>query len=514
MSWAQIREVEQSGVEIASHSHDLHHYDSDNPYGDTAPAVATRLYLGALKRYEDREEYRARIRADLAESQRQLRAHLGHFATTLVWPYGMHNDMARSLAAQSGLTTSLTLSWREVSDRDFELACLPRIMVTRLLRFSGTSLSWLRQPEGAMRAAEVNLDDLYDPDPVVYRAQLDRTITRLRAIGATHVFLDVCSNAAGLGRLERTYFPGHQTAIRADLWSMAAAKMLNARMHVWVRAPSMNLTWAWDRHPEWRLGTDPHPIAASAFGESATALEARMTKRWPTRLSPELLEARRSAVDFFTDLAVYLPIEGVLFDDDALLLAHERLASRTSAGPGERVAAVDGMIADIERAVRAWRPDCRFGRVTGPDAVLADGPARETSQDLGTLLHDADRVVVRADAADPAFARDPARWVSTVCRRAMPRWRREQAARAAAAARLGVPPSAIETVPALLLELPVDGQAADGSTFATRLPALLAEARRAGFESFSIGPVTPANGAAIPARVLEAAIDQGARTRR
>jgi biofilm PGA synthesis lipoprotein PgaB len=504
MSWDQIREVQHAGVEVASHTHDLHRYQIDNPAHDTAPAVSARLWLDTEHRYETREEYRSRIRADLEDSQRTLKSRLGAGATALVWPYGMHNEMARGLAEQSGFHTTLALGWRDALPQDFALHCLPRIMVTHDLRFAGSSLSWLRRPQGAMRAAEVSLDDLYDPNMTVCRARLDSMIVRLRAIGATHVLLDVCSNPVGDGRLRQVYLPGHQAPMRADLWSMVAAKLWNAKLKVWVRTPSMNLTWAWDRHPEWRLGTDPHPIASSAFGESAGALEARTTHRWPTRLSPELPDARHAAIDFFTDLAVYLPIEGVLFDDDAMLLPRERLASKPGASVAERAQAVDGMIADIETAVLAWRPECRFGRVGGSETVLADGAARETAQDFGRMLRTADCIVVRADAGDPAFARDPQRWVQVVARRAIERWEASEQTRIGDEAKRGIPASALQRVPPLMLELPIAGHAADGTSFAARLPALLAEGRRAGFESFEIGPVTPANAAAIPPRVLEA----------
>ncbi len=505
MSWDQIRAAEHAGIEVASHTHDLHHYETDNPVHDTAPGVSARLWLDATKRYETREEYRSRIRADLAESQRVLTARLGHPVTALVWPYGIHNDMARGLADQDGFHTTLALGWRDAEPRDFELHCLPRIMVTRDLRFAGASLSWLRQPQGTMRAAAVSLDDLYDPDMTVCRARLDAMIVRLRAIGATHVLLDVCSNPAADGRLEQVYMPGSQAPMRADLWTLVAAKLANAKLRVWVRAPSMNLTWAWQRHPEWRLGADPHPIANSSFGESADELEARTLKRWPTRLSPELPAVRQAAADFFTDMAVYLPIDGVLFDDDAVLLPGERLASRPVATPAERAQAVDGLITGIEAAVRAWRPECRFGRVGGSEGVLSEGASSETAQNFGQMLQSMDRIVVRADAGDPAFARDPQRWVQVVGRRAIERWRADEQVRTATTVKRGIPAAALQRVPPLLLELPIAGHALDGTPYAGRLPALLATARRAGFESFSIGPVTPANESAIPPRVLEAA---------
>jgi len=62
MSWEQIREPEKTGlVEIASHSHDLHRFETNNPYRDTGPSVATRRYILKDARYKYRDEYRERV---------------------------------------------------------------------------------------------------------------------------------------------------------------------------------------------------------------------------------------------------------------------------------------------------------------------------------------------------------------------------------------------------------------------------------------------------------------------
>ena len=47
----------------------------------------------------------------------------------------------------------------------------------------------------------------------------------------------------------------------------------------------MNLTWVWDRHPDWRVGTAGWFTAPS---------------RWATRVSPDVPEARNAAVDLIT----------------------------------------------------------------------------------------------------------------------------------------------------------------------------------------------------------------------
>ena len=508
MTWDQIREADRSGwVEIASHSHDLHRYEMSNPHRDTAPSAATRRYLAAAARYEDREEYRSRIRADLLETQRVLRDKLGHGVSTLVWPYGMHTEMARSLAAQAGFTSTLALGSRPATLADLAGGSVPRILVTKHLRIGADPRAWIQAPQGAIRAARVRLGDLWDGDLAAYRARLDATIVRLRAIGATHVFMDATARDHDNGYIRHTFFPGHQAPMRVDLWSMAASKLSNAGMRVWARVPSMNLTWVWEQHPEWRLGQVSHRLAASS-APGLDSPEARMAAQWPTRLSPELSGARRAAIDFYTDLAVYLPLDGILFEDDARILPGEALASDPDAGMGARAAAVDGLLRELETAVRAWRPECRFGRVTGAEAVYRDGPSIESTHDFARMLGARELTVVSADH-DPDYARDPARWVEKVSRTAIKTWRAEVRARTTAASRSGVSQFRVESVPPILIELPVDPSAAASKT-AAALPARFAAARHAGFESFGVTPVTPANQAAIPPRTLEATLQTSA----
>ena len=75
LNWDELNELaSDSLVTLVSHSHHLHRYDTSNPYRDTNPSVASRRYILAEARYENREEYRARVRADLdrAHARHQL----------------------------------------------------------------------------------------------------------------------------------------------------------------------------------------------------------------------------------------------------------------------------------------------------------------------------------------------------------------------------------------------------------------------------------------------------------
>lgn len=109
LTWEQVRDMDRSGlVEIASHSHDLHHGIIGTREGNKLAAAAFLEWKG--DGYESRAAHRERVRADLRRSQEIFRKRLGHAARVLVWPYGRYNmDGVRS-ASGEGFEMCLTLN--------------------------------------------------------------------------------------------------------------------------------------------------------------------------------------------------------------------------------------------------------------------------------------------------------------------------------------------------------------------------------------------------------------------
>jgi len=405
MTWEQIREAEGTGfVEVASHSHELHYFEVSNPYHDTSPAVTTRRYMFREERYENRDEYRWRIRADLRKSKAVLSEKLGHDVAVLAWPYGEYNEMARGVAKQEGFSVTLGVEETDVRPPDFARGHLPRIMVTRGMDLGGKSLSWLRPVRKPVRAAQVDLDSVYDPAPAVFRARVDRVVEKVRAAGANTVFLQALADPAGDGYYHDAYFVNHQLPVRADIVSMVAHKFRHAGIRVWVRAPAMNLSWEWERHPEWRI-----PFRGKRRGEGP--------RPWYFRISPDIPEARRAAVDLFADIAVYLPVDGILFDDDAYMLEGERLRRNGSASPAAKSESIRGLLEEIKAAVLAWRPHCEFGRNLYAPAAERDGVHPKFSQDLSQFLADYDLTVVMAYARMEGHGDDAGKWTRKLAER-------------------------------------------------------------------------------------------------
>ncbi len=426
MTWDQIREAGESGfVEIASHSHGLHQYETCNPYDDTSPSVTTRRYLSRDRRYEDRDEYRWRIRHDLQRAKSSLKQNVGRDVSVLAWPYGEHNAMARELARQEGFPVTLGLEGTDVRKEDLVRGHLPRVMVTEEMNPGAGNLDWLYPRRHPVRAAQADLDAVYDPDPAIFRGRVDRLVRKIRAGGANTVFLQGLADPAGDGHYREAYFMNHQLPVRADIWSMVAHKFRHAGIRVWLRAPVMNLSWEWERHPEWRIPFRPKRGEASG-------------KPWHFRVSPDHPGARQAAVDFFSDIAVYLPVEGILFDDDAYLTEGERLRRNRPSTPGAKSEAIRKLVEEVKAAVLAWRPNAAFGRNLYAPVAERDGVHPGFSQDLSQFLSDYDLTVVMAYARMEGHEKDAETWIRKLAERV------ERKARAYAFRDGGLPPAMLK----------------------------------------------------------------------
>jgi hypothetical protein len=157
----------------------------------------------------------------------------------------------------------------------------------------------------------------------VFRGRIDAMITRARARPAR----PTCSS--GLSRF-RGQRPAARDLVHEPPDAPTARRVVDGRAQAAARAardlepgavaePVVGV----GAPPEWRIPwSGPRRRRAAA--------------PWYFRVSPNLPESRRAAIDFYTDLAVYLPINGILFDDDAYMLEDEELNGTTDAKPPTR----------------------------------------------------------------------------------------------------------------------------------------------------------------------------------
>lgn len=173
MSWDELRVVAKThGVELLSHSDDLHHDIATDAYGTRRPAAIARAYDPTTGTYETEEAHIERVRADLARSVQRMREELGVTPRGITWPYGSYDGAALRAGAALGLREYLTLDEQPTDTaslprinrstfrdyrglRDFGAALTFRSFRRRQLRFVGFDLATLAVDDAAQRTQRI-----------------------------------------------------------------------------------------------------------------------------------------------------------------------------------------------------------------------------------------------------------------------------------------------------------------------------------------------------------------------
>lgn len=354
VTWAQLREMRESGlVEVGSHSHDLHKGIQGNPQGNKQPAAVTRHFDGT--EYENLAAYRERIISDLRLSMETIATETGHPPRVITWPFGAFNDEVSNLAHQLGMRLSLTL---EPDDSSYN-GLLHR---GRLLIFANPDLADLSaelvlpgRPE-ILRVAQVDLDYVFDPDPVQQEINLGLLLDRIKGLEISHVYLQAFADPDGDDAADAVYFPNRHLPVRADLFNRVAWQLktrADVRVYAWLPM----------------LGFSGGP-----FREDMRVVSAdESSDRRDARLSPFHAEAVEMIGDVYEDLATYSRFDGLLFHDDGRLSEREDFS---------------------DAALTAYRK--HFSGEITPDALLTDRELnRQFSElkiqaliDLGNALSD------------------------------------------------------------------------------------------------------------------------------
>ena len=408
MTWDQLKEVAQSGlVEIATHTHNLHHGVMCNPQGNTSWAAVTRIYDPDTKAYETEEVYRERVHDDLALSIKILKEKLGVDARAVAWPYGHQNTIALDEAKALGLQAAFTIEDRFGDVR--EIYDMPRYIVGKnptILQFIKILNSRFEEPI-QQRVLQADLDLIYDPDPVEQAKNVDAFIERVYSMRVNTVYLQAFSDDAGTGNISSVYFPSRVLPMKADLFSHVAHQL-------WIRDIDV---YAW------------MPTLAIVLPDAKKTAELRVMelvdgKRVPShysyaRLSPFNAEARAKLVMLYEDLAIHTRLKGVVFQDDGYLndyedfnpaaaVAYKKISggedvpykSLNSAQKTEWFRLKTKMLIDLtyelENAVRKYRPITTFIR-TIYSLVLTKPESEEWfAQNYADCLKAYDNVAVMA----------------------------------------------------------------------------------------------------------------------
>lgn len=298
LTWNHLREMVDSGlVEVASHSHDMHRGIVANPQGNELPVATSAAF--SRGRYESRTEQEARVRADLRTSADLIEQHLGMRPRAITWPYGAWNESTRAQAQALGMTLSFTLDTQAPLDTRGIIGREMPVGNPGLERFA--DLFRVSHGSTPVRAAQIDLDYVYDPDPTRQEANLGLLLDRVKAMGINTVFLQAFADPDGDGAADALYFPNRHLPLRSDLFNRAAWQLrTRAEVQVFAWMPVMAFTSA-AFSPDWQVlqlpEREPDPNAEP-------------------RLSIFVPEVRALIGEIYEDLARQAEITGLHFHDD------------------------------------------------------------------------------------------------------------------------------------------------------------------------------------------------------
>ena len=339
LSWDQVRQMQQSGlVEFASHTWQLHMGIPGNPQGNEMPAVVSLRYDTSSASYESEAAYVARLRADLRHSSDELEKETGHRPRAIVWPYGAYNQIAVQVAASEGMPVSFSLG-DALPDVQID-STIPRLLISD--NINANRLSWLIRHQTRIepvRAVQVDLDYVYDPDPAQQERNLSALLDRIKRMHPSDVWLQAYADPKGDGVAESVYFPNRHLPMRADLFSRVAWQLrtrAGVRVYAWMPVLAFRFPDAGNNLPS--LGGEPKP------GGDHFRLAL-----WDPRV-------RQWIGDVYEDLAMHADEAGLLFSDDAYIRDTDNLGPWAGMTPAQKTSALIDFTHTLADRVRRWRP--------------------------------------------------------------------------------------------------------------------------------------------------------------
>ena len=378
LTWDQVSEMQHSGlVAFASHTWDMHAGIPANPQSNQLPAVVSLRYDAHTARYESEAAYVERLRQDLRHSADEIEHATGQRPRAIVWPYGAYNQRALQVAASEGMGVSFSLDDAIPASPDDHT--LPRLLVSG--NISANRLGWLirhRSRVEPVRAVQVDLDYIYDPDPAQQEKNLSRLLDRIKRMHPNQVWLQAYADPNGDGVAEAVYFPNRHLPMRADLYSRVAWQLrTRAQVRVYAWMPVLAF-----RFPD-------APELPSLAGEPKPGGDHYRLAPWDPRV-------RQWIGDMYEDLAMHGDMAGLLFSDDAYLRDTDRLGSWSSKSPAQRTAALIDFTHELTARVRRWRPSVKTARNIYARAILDPSSEAWFAQSLPAFLAGYDITAVMA----------------------------------------------------------------------------------------------------------------------
>ena len=389
VTWPEVREMMASGlVEVASHSYSLHKGVTSNPQGSMPPAATTHIYNAQEQHYESEADYYARIQADLARNSALIERETGKKPRVMTWPYSAYNMLCIQAAEAAGMPITMNL------EAGPNTPDVPFNRVRRVMRFFPDKVSDLREDlrqqsqycgeeQPLTRIVAVDLDSIYNPDPVLQGKNLDDLIERIYRLRIDTVYLRAVADANQDGNAEAAYFPNRHLPMRADLFNRVSFQLR-------TRA-SVAFVYAW------------LPVLAFDLPSERPAATATGKERTPdVRLSPVAPIARKTIKEIYEDAAKNAPaqIGGLLFDDDM-------------GQGGFDTDYLTCFLQELSTVYKSYQPDALTARIISPDLVFEPHGNTGTAKAFSEIIKQYDFVTVAAMPVGKD-ANNPERWLKAL----------------------------------------------------------------------------------------------------
>ncbi|RUL66258.1 poly-beta-1,6-N-acetyl-D-glucosamine N-deacetylase PgaB [Dyella dinghuensis] len=378
LTWDQVREMQKSGlVEFASHTWGQHLGIPGNPQNNQMPAVVSLRYNMATSSYEAQDAYMARLRDDLRHSSDELFKETGHRPRAIVWPYGAYNQIAVRIAAEEGMPISFSLG-DALPDVQTDTT-IPRLLVSG--NISANRLGWVirhQQRVDSVRAVQVDLDYVYDPDPKQQERNLSILLDRIKRMHPSQVWLQAYADPKGDGVAEAAYFPSRHLPMRADLFSRVEWQL---RTRAFVRV------YAWMPVIAFRFPDAPN--LPSLGGEPKPGGDHYRLAPWDPRV-------RQWIGDTYEDLAMHADAAGILFSDDAYIRDTDNLGPWSTMSPAQRTQALIDFTHELTNRFRRWRPQVKTARNIYTRPIFQPEAEAWFAQSLPAFLANYDMTAIMA----------------------------------------------------------------------------------------------------------------------
>lgn len=161
-----------------------------------------------------------------------------------------------------------------------------------------------------IRAAQIDLDYVYDHDKKQQDANIDLLVARVRELGINTVFLQAFADSNGNGTAEALYFPNKLIPMMENLFKPVSERLRKNGVAVYGWLPML----------AFQIEERGINLYVQKTGKEDRTPIADNTNK---RLSPFHPHAREILKTIYTDFASTTVVDGILFHDDATLTDFE-----------------------------------------------------------------------------------------------------------------------------------------------------------------------------------------------